>query len=112
MKQVCFTLLGVNAINFVFNVDAQMRRFWSTALPTDAGAGDIPYTLALDPADAFTNARLFFNFLTLQQTNMISARNLVPYTDFPCYITSQQNTSIINAGQSGQIIINNLQLNL
>ena len=39
------------------------------------------------------------------------ARNICPYVDYPRYITSQQNTNVINAGNSSDIVINNIQLN-
>ena len=73
-------LFGINTFNFVFNVDAQMRKFWSSGLPTiGAGGNAIPYTLSLDQANAFTNPRILLNFLTSQQTNLLPARNIVPY---------------------------------
>ena len=105
-------LLGINTMNFVFNIDAQMKRFWSSGLAkTGAGGNAIPYTLSLNQADAFTNPRILLNFLTSQQTNLLPARNITPYVDYPRYITSQQNTNVINAGNSADIVINNIQLN-
>ena len=104
-------LLGINAMNFVFNIDAQMRRFWSSGLAKANGVDAIPYTLSLNQANAFTNARIFLNFLTSQQTNLLPARNITPYVDYPRYITSQQNTNVVNAGASSDIVINNIQLN-
>ena len=100
-------LLGVNAMNFVFNIDAQMRRFWSSGLAKVNSVNDIPYTLSLNQANAFTNARIFLNFLTSQQTNLLPAHNICPYVDYPRYITSQQNTNVVNAGASSDIVINN-----
>jgi hypothetical protein len=104
-------LLGVNAMNFVFNVDSQMRRFWSTGLKRNEGAGLIPYTLSLDTDNPFSQARLFFSFLTSQGSNLLNSRNIVPFIDYPRYITSAQNTAPIAAGASGSITINNIQLN-
>ena len=89
-----------------------MKRFWSSGLAkTGAGGNAIPYTLSLNQADAFTNPRILLNFLTSQQTNLLPARNITPYVDYPRYITSQQNTNVINAGNSADIVINNIQLN-
>ena len=104
-------LLGINTMNFVFNVDAQMKRFFSSGLQKTGGGNPIPYTLSLNQANAFTNPRIFLNFLTSQQTNLLPARNIVPYMDYPRYITSQQNTNVIPAGNSADIVINNIQLN-
>ena len=95
----------------VFNIDAQMRRFWSSGLAKANGVNAIPYTLSLNQANAFTNARIFLNFLTSQQTNLLPARNICPYVDYPRYITSQQNTNVVNAGASSDIVINNIQMN-
>ena len=105
-------LLGINTMNFVFNIDAQMKRFWSSGLAkTGAGAVAIPYTLSLNQANAFTNPRILLSFLTSQTTNLLPSRNICPYVDYPRYITSQQNTNVINAGNSSDIVINNIQLN-
>ena len=61
-----------------------MKKFWSSGLAkTGAGGNAIPYTLSLNQANAFTNARIFLNFLTSQQTNLLPARNIVPYVDYP-----------------------------
>ena len=99
-------------MNFVFNIDAQMKRFWSSGLAKmGAGGNAIPYTLSLNQANTFTNPRILLNFLTSQQTNLLPARNICPYVDYPRYITSQQNTNVINAGNSADIVINNIQLN-
>ena len=49
--------------------------------------------------------------MTSQQTNLLPARNIVPYINYPRFITSQQSTDVINAGQSKEITINNIQLN-
>ena len=104
--------LGINAMNFVYSIDAQMKRFWSSGLAKiGAGGNPIPYTLSLNQADAFTNARILLNILTTQQTNLLPARNILLFIDYPRYITSQQNTNVINAGNSSDIVINNIQLN-
>ena len=104
-------LLGINAMNFVFNIDAQMRRFWSSGLAKANSVNAIPYTLSLNQANAFTNVRIFLNFLTSQQMHLLPARNICPYVDYPRYITSQQNTNVVNTGASSDIVINNIQLN-
>ena len=46
-------LLGINAMNFVFNIDAQMRRFWSSGFQKVNGNNAIPYTLSLNQANGF-----------------------------------------------------------
>lgn len=98
-------ILGVNNFNLVLNLDSQMKRFWSSGLVSSAGG--INYSLAMT---ANPVATLYVNYLTLQTTQLVETKNILPYIDLPRYITGQNNTNNINAGASGDITIQNIQL--
>lgn len=98
-------LAGINAINFVFTVDTEMRRFWSQNIASSAN-----YKVTFQD-DGFRDPKLLFNFLSSNSLNLIPARSVVPFIDLPRYITNQNNTGVIKSHKSGAISINNIQWN-
>ena len=105
-------ICGVKTINLMMNIDSQLNSFWSSGFPKLTGAGAaIPYTLSFDEdKGAFTVPQLLMNFLVSQQTNLLLAKNIVPYVEYLKFITSQQSTSAIAAGNTNTVTINNIQL--
>jgi len=95
-------LLGINNLSFVLNVDSACKRLFSTAntTPTATGLSSYITSITLGTAtqpSAFQNTRLLFNFLSLQpeQYSKIATKNVVPFLDYPRYLTiSNNNTSI------------------
>ena len=66
----------------------------SPAAGTDAGAATaincIKYVVGGGTnGDLFTNTRLLFNFLTPHPSDLLPARNIVPFYELPRYITAQ-----------------------
>ncbi len=98
-------MLGVNNINLNFNIDSTLRQFWATSLPAN-----VNYTVQLQQAEPF-DAKILLNYLTPQATNLLPARNIVPFVDFPRYITSANNTDELAAGTRATYTLNNIQLN-
>jgi hypothetical protein len=94
-------LVGINTINLICNIDTSLKRFFSTATPN--------MTISFDTITPITNAKLLFNFLTSKETDSIKIKNVVPYIDYPCFISSQN--TVINAGVSSTTISQNIQLN-
>ena len=90
-------LVGVNSMNFVFNIDATLSRLMGTAVGgTTDGSADAKAKKLTPGWDAKTGATfsglfekssLLLNFLSSQPTDLIPARNVVPYMDLPRYIT-------------------------
>jgi len=123
----CAGLVGVNNMSMVLNVDSSCKRLFSTANTTVNGAGNglTGYIsgIALGWADApnggasqavgFANTRLLFNFLSLQpeQYAKISTKNVVPYMDYPRYLTTFASGTTINAGATQTLTSQSLQLN-
>jgi len=115
-------LVGVNNMSFVLNVDNTCKRLLSTANTQILGGALVPayinplggVTLG-SPTQAvgFANTRLLFNFLSLQpsQYAKISTKNIVPYLDYPRYLTTFTNSNPIGAGLEDSITSQNIQLN-
>ena len=121
-------LLGINNMAFTFNIDSTAKRVFSTANPYITGvvlgspnafASSSAFTLPSVPAGQVpllltsgSNApRLLFKFLSTQPSDLIQTKNIVPYMDFPRYLTSSANNPTVNAGASAQLISSNLQIN-
>ena len=91
-------LVGVNSMNFVFNVDSTLSRLMCSAITTNNDATRLNYKklsaghstnagLASGTTDLFKTAQLLVNFLSSQPTDLIPARNVVPYVDLPRFIS-------------------------
>ena len=97
--------VGLNTLNLNINIDSSLKRFWSKISNSAAGT----YSIALT---SITDAKLMLNFLTTQITDMIQAKNVIPFTDYPRYITGVTNSSTITKnGGSNSIKSQNIQLN-
>jgi hypothetical protein len=101
-------LVGINAMSFVFNIDSSCKRFFSTA---NSG-----YTISVSlgtqaQQNPFTNTKMLINFLSTQPTDLISARNVVPYMDLPRYLSLQSSTGPIAPGSIATLNSQNIQIN-
>jgi len=99
-------LVGINSMNFVFNIDSTLSRLMCSAITSDGTtnfkkitAGHSANTGATATTELFSKAELLINFLSSQPTDLIPARNVVPYVDLPRFITAQSDT-IATATQS------------
>ena len=101
-------LLGVNTMSFVLNIDNTCARMFSSASGTFTNGGTnastwLPYisSIALGGTgiSAFTGTQLLFNFLSLQpeQYAKLSTKNVIPYHDYPRFLTIQNNQAGIPA---------------
>jgi hypothetical protein len=101
-------LVGINAMSFVFNIDSSCKRFFSTASTATN------YSVTLGTAaqsNPFTNTRLLLNFLSTQSSDLIQARNIVPYMDLPRYLSLQSSTGPLVNGASATLNSQNIQIN-
>jgi hypothetical protein len=101
-------LVGINAMSFVFNIDSSCKRFFSTA------SNATNYSVSLGTAvqaNPFSNTRLLLNFLSTQPTDLIAARNIVPYMDLPRYLSLQSSTGNLVNGASATLNSQNIQIN-
>ena len=120
-------LVGVNNMSMVLNVDSSCKRLFSTANSVVNGGGNglegYITSIALGWADApqggasqavgFANTRLLFNFLSLQpeQYAKISTKNVVPFLDYPRYLTTFTSGTNIAPGATTTLTSQSIQLN-
>jgi hypothetical protein len=94
-------LVGINSMNFVFNIDSTLSRLMCSARETSNAATRTNYKKLTAGHDAksgasattelFKTAQLLINFLSSQPTDLIPARNVVPYVDLPRFISPASN---------------------
>jgi hypothetical protein len=119
-------LVGVNNMSMVLNVDSSCKRLFSTANNAVVGGNSLQgyiTNISLGWADApnggasqavgFLNTRLLFNFLSLQpeQYAKISTKNVVPFLDYPRYLTTFASGTNIAPGASSTLTSQSIQLN-
>ena len=112
-------LLGINNMNFSINIDATCKRLFSTANPyirtislgTAANPNGFTSAGAIGTQNIPSNPSLLFKFLSTQPSDLIETKNVVPYMDFPRYLTSSANTTSIAAQGVGTLTSSNLQIN-
>lgn len=126
----CQGFLGINNMTFTFNIDSTCKRLWSTANPyqtsislgSSANPNGFNYTFvaagnpdASEGGKILQNApaspQMLFKFLSSQPSDLIATKNIVPYMDFPRYLTSSANATPILAGASTTLTSSNLQIN-
>jgi hypothetical protein len=80
---------GVQNMNFVFNI-GDASRVWRTANYTAAATASPLGTTSITAASvlSFASSRLIFNFLTPHPSDLMPARNAVPFYELPRFITS------------------------
>lgn len=121
-------LIGVNTITLTCNVDSTCKRLWSTAKYDLVANALVPYitsiqlgTAGADPRtgapstspNGFESTYMLLEFLSLQpsQASRMSSKCVVPYMDYPRYITPSSNLAVIPAFGQTTLISQNIQLN-
>lgn len=119
-------IVGVNNMSMVLNIDASCKRLFSTANNAVVGGNslggyisNIALGLPVAPnagssqSVGFVNTRLLFNFLSLQpeQYAKISTKNVVPFLDYPRYLTTFTSGTTIAPAGSFTLTSQSIQLN-
>lgn len=115
-------LVGVNNMSFVLNIDSTCARLFSTAnsYVNGAGTGLSSFinsitlgNVAVNSGNAFQDTKLLFNFLSLQpeQYAKISTKNIVPFLDYPRYLSISNNTPALFTGVPDTLTSQSIQLN-
>lgn len=124
-------LVGINSLNFMMNVGEPNRMFSYAGPGDDAKPVDSNQSIRLGHSntsssssstskEAFSSCKVLCNFLTAQDTDVIDAKNVVPYLDFPRFITNgtQPSDPLVDFGTdyskkltSYTVQTNNIQLN-
>lgn len=90
---------GIQNLNVTFNLSANnVSRVWRSGLPCDNVTG-AETQLAIQ---SYSGSKLIFNFLTPKPSDMLSARNVVPYYEMPRYLST--NTATIPYATRGAAI--------
>ena len=111
-------LVGINNLSMVLNVDTSCKRLFSTSNTAVVGDLQTSYITNILLGSAtqpigFQNTRLLFNFLSLQpeQYAKIATKNVVPFLDYPRYLTTFTNTTELASKASSTITSQSIQLN-
>jgi hypothetical protein len=108
-------LLGINNMAFNFTLDSNYPRLLSNSAQsgvTGFVVGDARLSPTNSSSNFFLNSQVLLKFLSTQDTDRLQTKNVVPFMDFPRYITSQFNSgSPINVAQQVIAQSNNIQLN-
>lgn len=104
--------LGLNTLNLQFTIDQACKRLFSSSTGFITGitlGGDVGGA----PISGFTSTSLLLNFLSMtpQQTAKISARNVLPYLDYPVQKSNTNANQPLAAGGNTTYTSNNFQLN-
>jgi len=106
---------GINTMNFVANIDGTAKRCFSTAnnwvVAVGLGCPAITGAVPQAQVDPFVGTRLLFNFLSTQPSDLVPVRNVLPYQEFPRYLSLSTNNPAIVNGASATISSQNIQLN-
>ena len=84
-------LFGVQTLNFVFNLGSANRAIrlaHGPAGPGGAVEANAWYSITQPVVSAVTSSRLLMLFLTRQPSNLVSARVVCPFAEYPRYLTS------------------------
>jgi hypothetical protein len=89
---------GIQNMNFTFNIGSG-DRVWRSADPNKV----VSFV-------SFKDSRLIFNFLTPHPSDLLPARNVVPYYELPRYLTNSTN-NLDSDGTNKTLQTSSLQLN-
>lgn len=125
--ECCAGLVGVNNMSMVLNIDASCKRLFSSANYDVSGNLLVGYIqnivlgfpiapnggVVAAQSIGFANTRLLFNFLSLQpeQYAKISTKNVVPYLDYPRYLTTFSSGTTIAPLATSTLTSQSIQLN-
>lgn len=115
----CQGLLGINNMTFTLNVDSTCKRLFSTANPyirtislgTPINPNGFQSTDLIGISTQPSAPALLLKFLSTQPSDLIQTKNIVPYMDFPRYLTNSANSTSIASGASATLTSSNLQIN-
>lgn len=92
-------LYGVRNMDFVFTLDSSGKKLFSSS------SGSQFNNITIDIKKAVLN----LNYLSVQPSDLLSSKNVVPYVDYSRYLT--QHGSTVIAGNSFNINSNSIQFN-
>ena len=84
---------GIQVLNLVFNIGSTNRLFRSANPNATAGlTTTLGFPAGVSNGNAFLDTRLLIQYYTRQPSDLVPARNVVPYAEYPRYITNVSGT--------------------
>jgi uncharacterized membrane protein YgcG len=84
---------GIQVLNLVFNIGSTNRLFRSSNPNATAGLTvSLGFPAGVSNGNAFLDTRLLIQYYTRQPSDLVPARNVVPYAEYPRYITNVSGT--------------------
>jgi hypothetical protein len=84
---------GIQVLNMVFNIGSTNRLFRSSNPNATAGlTTTLGFPAGVSNGNAFLDTRLLIQYYTRQPSDLVPARNVVPYAEYPRYITNVSGT--------------------
>lgn len=106
-------LYGVQTLNFVFNLGSANRAIRLANGPTGTATATVAnpwFSIGTQPyISDVASSQLLMLFLTRQPSNLVSARNVVPFMEYPRYLTNV--SQAIANGASAEQNFASIQLN-
>jgi len=98
--------LGINNMAITANINTSCSRMFRTANPyiTNIQLGS--------PAQSngFSSAQMLFKFLSTQPSDLVQARNVVPYTDMPRYLSNFNGQVNLAQNATATLVSQNIQI--
>lgn len=79
---------GLQVLNLVFNIGSTNRILRSAQRLMGSPAAATNLTIALESPLAFAQPQLFIQYYTRQPSDLVPARNVVPFAEYPRYLSS------------------------
>jgi hypothetical protein len=99
-------MVGINTLNMQISIDTSAKRLFSTANP------DITIALGNSSnSNPFQNTEMLLNFLSVQPTQLVPSRTVLPYMSYPRYLSTSSTAAQVNPNTSTTLNSNNIQLN-
>jgi len=115
-------LLGINNMAFNFSLDSTLSRLIcdGTGLVTASATAGVTQAAVrslssgasnLNQSALFTDSNMLLKFLSTQPSDRLETKNVVPYMDFPRYLTNANSGQSIEPLGTSSVLSNNIQLN-
>ena len=102
-------IFGVNSLNLQLALDTTAKRFFTASANKNDGL-----TISLggqNGTEPFIDPELLMNFMSVQPTQMVSSKSVLPYTDYSLYKSSSATQIALQKGSPTTLQSNNIQLN-
>lgn len=92
--------LGINNMSFNFTIDSTLARMFSDGTGL-SGASDVAVSVnkagGTLQSNLFENTQMLLKFLSTQPSDRLETKNVVPYMDFPRYLTNANSSNTMAA---------------